>query len=129
MRKFGKEKVNIESTFKATKIEYGPNNEDIDELEEKFTRNLKKGTEKYKGMLPLKCFSCGNIGHYASRSPNRSMHKKRDTKERKVKRMYYVKEDARFFYHESDYEDDKDECMFLPLESKTISIIHGECAK
>ena len=27
---------------------------------------MKKGTGKYKGKLPLKCFSCGKIGHFAS---------------------------------------------------------------
>jgi hypothetical protein len=34
-----------------------------------FVRNLKKGTDKYKGMLPLKCFNCGKIGHFANKCP------------------------------------------------------------
>jgi hypothetical protein len=52
MRKFAKVKEKTESTFKATKakadLDHDPN-----ELEAKFTRKLKKGISKYKGMLLL----------------------------------------------------------------------------
>ena len=37
-----------------------------------FVRKLKKGTNKYKGMLPLKCFNCGGIGHFDSKFPHRN---------------------------------------------------------
>jgi hypothetical protein len=30
---------------------------------------LKRGTNKYKGILPLKCFNCGKIGHFANKCP------------------------------------------------------------
>lgn len=36
----------------------------MDEIEGKFVR-LKRGTKRYKDMLPLKCFNCRRIGHYA----------------------------------------------------------------
>ena len=36
---------------------------------ENFIRNLKRGIDKYKGMLPLKCFNCGKIGHFANKFP------------------------------------------------------------
>jgi len=35
-----------------------------------FVRKLKRGTGKYKGMLPLICFNCGKIGHFASKFPH-----------------------------------------------------------
>jgi hypothetical protein len=35
-------------------------------------RKLKKGIGKYKGMLPLKCFNCGSIGHFASKCPHKN---------------------------------------------------------
>jgi hypothetical protein len=44
-------------------------NNDLDEDDEisNFVRKLKKGTEKYKGMLPLTCFNCGKIGHFSTK--------------------------------------------------------------
>ena len=30
-------------------------------------KKLEKGTGKYKGKLPLKCFNCGRYGHFASK--------------------------------------------------------------
>ena len=40
--------------------------ESDDEEIDNFVRKLKRGIGKYKGKLPLKFFSCRNIGHYAS---------------------------------------------------------------
>jgi len=42
--------------------------DDLDEDEEMDNSvwKLKKGTDKYKGMLPLKCFNCGGIDHFYS---------------------------------------------------------------
>ena len=39
--------------------------ENLDDEESLFVSKLKKGTRKYKGKLPLKCFNCGRIGHFS----------------------------------------------------------------
>ena len=44
------------------------------EIEEKFVRRLKKGSGKYQGKMPFKCFNYGKIGHFANKCP----HKKHD---------------------------------------------------
>ena len=42
-------------------------NEELDDEEiENFVMKLKRRTGKYKGKLPLICFNCGKIGHFAS---------------------------------------------------------------
>ena len=47
---------------------------EMDEIEAKFVRILKKGSSNYKDKMPFKCLNCGKIGHFASKCP----HKKKD---------------------------------------------------
>ena len=37
--------------------------------EANFIKKLLKGSGKYKGKLPFKCFDCGKVGHFASKCP------------------------------------------------------------
>jgi hypothetical protein len=78
---------NREASFKSMKkirnkermVEERPANE-LDEVEAYFIRRLNRGTGKYKGILPFKCFNCVRIGHYAKKFPfeeNKIFHKKK----------------------------------------------------
>jgi hypothetical protein len=62
--------TSIEASFK----EYKDEDSEPDEIEAKFVRRLKKGSGKYQGKFPFKCFNCGNIGYFASKCS----HKKHD---------------------------------------------------
>ena len=55
-----------EAAFKAvSKIQ----SEDLDDGEALFIKKLDRGTGKYKGKLPFKCFNCGRIGHFSKKCP------------------------------------------------------------
>ena len=52
-----------EAAFKASIKNQSENPNDEEAL---FINKLERGTRKYKGKLPLKCFNCGRIGHFSS---------------------------------------------------------------
>ena len=53
-----------EAAFKASLKNESENPNDEEAF---FINKLDRGNRKYKGKLPLKCFNCGRIGHFASK--------------------------------------------------------------
>jgi hypothetical protein len=94
-----------EATFKASKKtkkkdkqnpkSYCSCNDDSEEDEEvaNFVRRLKKGTDKYKGKLPLICFNCDGVGHFSNKCPYKK--KKRNEEEDDPKKKKQIQKGRR----------------------------------
>jgi hypothetical protein len=51
---------------------------ELDDIEANFVRRLKKGSGKYQGKFPFKCFNYGKIGHFSSKCPHKKMDQNSD---------------------------------------------------
>lgn len=86
----------------------------MDEPETLLARRLSRGKGKYKGKLPLICFKCNEVGHFAAKYPNRNTSDKNDKKNFKYrknrdykdkgKKSCYIAEEE---HTESNSNDDK----------------------
>jgi hypothetical protein len=53
-----------------------------------FIIRLKPGTDKYKGKIPLICFNCDGVGHFANKCPYKK--KKRNEEEDDPKKKKHI---------------------------------------
>ena len=134
-----------EASFKASnqkgtskprpKFDCSSNDESDSEEEANFVRKLKRGTGKYKGKLPLKCFECGRIGHFSSKctyaknpnsddenncKKNKSFHnyKKGNNGRFSKSKNLYSKEDSSSSYDDSDSDNDSEKVLFMAMDTK-----------
>ena len=126
-----------EATFKVLrktknqKQKYQTSHHEEFEVEEaNFIKKLQKGSGKYKGKMPFKCFNCGKVGNFAAKCPypkedpedeedtNKQYKKKGkphyNKKYYKGKKDFYSKEENNSSSESSD--SDEDEVLFLSIE-------------
>jgi hypothetical protein len=99
--RINKDKSNTrEASFKEDKNA----DSEFDDIEAKFVRRLKKGSGKYQGKLPFKCFNCGKIGHFSSKCPHQKKDQNSDD-EKKYKYKKYNKKKSLFANNDNSSED------------------------
>jgi hypothetical protein len=110
-----------ETSFKADKNE----DSEPDEIEAKFVKRLKKGSGKYKGKLPFKCFNCGRIGHFANKSPHKGKDQTCDDEEKYKHRNLFkvnkLKKKSLCVNNDDDPSDDEDN--YSSIEDKLNDFI------
>lgn len=89
------------------------------EFEALLAKRLPRGTSKYKGKLPLKCFSCNKIGHITTNCPNSDRKEKFRKYKGKGKKQCYVAVDESVIDEESE-DDANEEIVFVVAKEDLI---------
>ena len=87
-----------------------------------FVNRIPRGTRRYKGKTPLKCFNCGKIGHFSTKCPVEKNKKKinfeMNFKDQRTmdKKILFTKEEEEgisYFEEEESVEDNKNKISFI----------------
>jgi hypothetical protein len=81
-----------------------------------FIKRLNKGTnDRYRGKLPLICFNCDGIGHFAKKCPHKK--KRNDEGYSKGKHTYKgIKEDISSSYEDEFSDNERGRVLFMEIK-------------
>lgn len=102
---------------------------ELEELKALLARIQPKGAGKYEGKLPLKCFSCNKIAHFASRYPERPKKVSKYDKPYKPNHNYryqkkcYYAADEGVIDDESEKGNSKDEFVFIAIKEDDLILV------
>ena len=82
---------------------------DLEAIEALLAKRYPKGKAKYKGKIPLIYFSCEEVGHIATRCPNKESNEEKKSSKYKNKKEYksykdYKEKGKKSYFMEKDFD-------------------------
>jgi hypothetical protein len=77
------------------------NDSEEDEEVSNFVGGMKKGTNKYKGMLPMKCFNCDGVGNFSNKCPYKKKKGNEEDDSQKKKKIQKGRRNKKIFFEKS----------------------------
>ena len=90
-----------------------------EEEESNFVKNLQRGSGRFRGKLPFKCFACGRVGHYVAKWPHKDKGKEPvrwNRKQNVSKKRYYTREDSDGLSNSDEDEQGNDYRLLMAFE-------------
>ena len=96
---------------------------DLEVVEALLARKYFKGKEKYKGKIPLICFSCEEVGHIVARCPNRENKDEKKSNKYKGKKEFknykdYKDKGKKYFFMVKDSDNSEDEMVYIAVKDE-----------